>query len=159
MAAVQLCLFVMDTHRLPKNLSGRLILETLIISPFKSICMVVTVMSGFNSELYSRDYNRVSFILLVKIALILRAFFISCHTCSTTGHKSVTQRTHRSKFCWFAGFFWGHSPETHLLSLCVINWHLLIAVSEFEKPKEVFKKARLNCLIIVIKNPEVEDIP
>ena len=81
MGAVQLCLFVMDTHRLPKNLSGRLILETLIISPFKSICMVVTVMSGFNSELYSRDYNRVSFIILVKITLILRAFvFLTIHT-------------------------------------------------------------------------------
>ena len=77
---MQLCLFVMDTHRLPKNLSGRLILETRIISPFKSICIVVTVMSGFNSELYSRDYNRVSFILLVKIALMLRAFlFLVIH--------------------------------------------------------------------------------
>ena len=75
MGAVQLCLFVMDTHRLPKNLLGKLILETLRISPFKSICMVVTVMSGFNSELYSRDYNRVSFIILVKITLILLLYF------------------------------------------------------------------------------------
>ena len=77
---MQLCLFVMDTHRLPKNLSRKLVLETLRISPFKSICMVVTVMSGFNSELYSRNYNRVSFIILVKITLILRAFvFLIIH--------------------------------------------------------------------------------
>ena len=76
---MQLCLFVMDTHRLPKNLLGKLILETLRISPFKSICMVVTVMSGFNSELYSRDYNRVSFILLVKIALIASFLFLVIH--------------------------------------------------------------------------------
>ena len=95
---MQLCLFVMDTHRLPKNLSGKLILETLIISPFKSICMVVTVMSGFNSELYSRDYNRVSFIILVKITLILRAFvFLTIHT---TPKESIDL------------------PFTELLSLC-----------------------------------------
>ena len=80
MGAVQLCLFVMDTHRLPKNLLGKLILETLRISPLKSICMVVTAVSGFNSELYSRDYNRVSFIILVKITLILRALvFLIIH--------------------------------------------------------------------------------
>ena len=80
MGAVQLYLFVMDTHRVPKNLLGKLILETLRISPFKSICMVVTVMSGFNSELYSRDYNQVSFIILVEITLILRAFvFLIIH--------------------------------------------------------------------------------
>ena len=73
---MQLCLFVMDTHRLLKNLSRKFILETLRISPFKSICMVVTVVPGFNSELYSTDYNRVSFILVVKLALILRAFLL-----------------------------------------------------------------------------------
>jgi len=74
MGAVPLCLFVMDTYWLPKNFSQKFILETMRISPFKSVCMAVTVMPGFSSQLYSRDYNRVSFILVIKITFILRAF-------------------------------------------------------------------------------------
>ena len=134
MGAVQLCLFVMDTHRLPKNLLGKLILETLRISPLKSICMVVTAVSGFNSELYSRDYNRVSFILLVKIVLILRAFYFLSHMFNYRTQK-CNPKNARIQILLVRRVFWGHSPETDLLSLCVINWHLLIAVSEFEKPK------------------------
>ena len=74
MGAVQLCLFAMDTHRLLKNLSRKSLLETLKISPFKSIYILVTVLPRFNSGFFNRDYYRVSFILIIDVALILRAF-------------------------------------------------------------------------------------
>ena len=74
MGAVQLCLFAMDTHRLLKNLSRKSFLETLKISPFRSIYILVTVLPRFNSGFFNRDYYRVSFILIIDVALILRAF-------------------------------------------------------------------------------------
>ena len=94
MGAVQLYLFDMDTHRVPKNLLGKLILETLRISPFKSILIEETVMPGFNSEFYNRDCNRVSFILIVYLTSILRSL-VFCILYNYL-HSGVTQRTYKS---------------------------------------------------------------
>ena len=65
MGTVQLCLLTMDTQLLLKNIWWNFLLETMKISPFKSIfCILATEMKGFNSEFYRRDCNRVSFILI-----------------------------------------------------------------------------------------------
>ena len=92
MGAVQLCLFAMDTHRLLKNLSRKSLLETLKISPFKSIYILVTVLPRFNSGFFNRDYYRVSFILIFDVTLIIIASFcISYHT-TTDITMSLTER-------------------------------------------------------------------
>ena len=94
MGAVRLCLLVMVIQRLLKNISRKFLLETLRISPFKSIQIAETVMPGFNSEFYSRDCNRVSLILIVFLTSILRTF-VFCILYDYL-HSGVTQRTYKS---------------------------------------------------------------